>query len=90
MACKDGGGYWIGTDQFKDRSLFHVFDRRTLAPVGEFAGRLTANTDGVWLDAHGDERFPRGVMYALHDDQAVAAFDWRDIAAALKLKACAE
>ncbi len=90
MACADGGGYWIGTDQFKDRSLFHVFDRRSLAHVGSFAGKLTANTDGVWLDARGDGRFPGGVMYALHDDQAVAAFDWRDIAAALKLKACAQ
>ena len=87
--CDDGSGYWITTDQFKDRSLFHVFDRRSLAHVGSFAGKLTANTDGVWLDARGDGRFPGGVMYALHDDQAVAAFDWRDIAAALKLPACA-
>src|SRR5688500_3086761 len=28
--CGDDG-YWIATDQFKDRSLFHVFDRDTLA-----------------------------------------------------------
>lgn len=87
-ACQDGSGYWIGTDQFKDRSLFHVFDRRTLAHLGAFAGKHTANTDGVWMDAHGDARFPQGVFYALHDDQALAAFDWRDIAAALKLAPC--
>src|SRR5690606_37178919 len=36
--CADGSGYWIATDQFKDRSLFHVFDRRTLEHVGAFAG----------------------------------------------------
>lgn len=89
LACKDGSGYWIGTDQFKDRSVFQVFDRRTLEPVGAFAGKVTANTDGVWMDARGDARFPQGVFYALHDDQAVAAFDWRDVSAALKLKACA-
>ncbi|HVJ38345.1 MAG TPA: phytase [Stenotrophomonas sp.] len=90
LQCADGSGYWIATDQFKDRSLFHVFDRRTLKHVGAFSGRVTANTDGVWLDARGDARFPKGVFYALHDDQAVAAFDWRDIAKALRLKDCAE
>ncbi len=35
-------------------------------------------------------RVSQGVFYALHDDQAVAAFDWRDIAKALRLKDCAE
>lgn len=89
MRCADGSGWWIASDQFKDRTLFHVFDRRTLAHVGSFAGRVTANTDGVWLDERGDARFPQGVFYAVHDDQALAAFDWRDIAAALKLGACA-
>lgn len=88
LRCADGGGYWIGTDQFKDRSVFHLFDRKTLRHLGAFAGKVTANTDGVWMDAHGDARFPQGVFYALHDDQAVAAFDWRDIAKALKLPAC--
>ena len=79
------GGYWIATDQFKDRSLFHLFDRKTFAHVGAFAGRRTANTDGVWLDQQGDARFPHGVFFAVDDDQAVAAFDWRDVAQALKL-----
>ncbi|WP_235872406.1 phytase [Pseudoxanthomonas winnipegensis] len=88
LACADGSGYWIGTDQFKDRSLFHVFDRRTLRHLGAFAGQVTANTDGVWMDARGDARFPQGAFYALHDDQAVAAFDWRDIAKALALPVC--
>lgn len=88
LACPDGSGYWIGTDQFKDRTLFHVFDRRTLAPVGAFAGKRTANTDGIWLDTRGDARFPQGVLYAVHDDQAVAAFDWRDVASSLHLQAC--
>ena len=48
-ALPDGSGYWIATDQFKDRSLFHVFDRVTLKHLGAFAGNKTANTDGVWL-----------------------------------------
>ena len=87
--CPDGSGYWIATDQFKDRSLFHVFDRRTLAHLGAFAGAVTANTDGIWLEQRGNARFPQGVFYALHDDQAVAAFDMRDVGKALGLAACA-
>jgi 3-phytase len=87
--CADGSGYWITTDQFKDRSLFHVWDRETLAHVGAFAGRVVGNTDGIWLHQGATARFPRSVFFAVHDDQAVAAFDWRDIAAALKLEACA-
>jgi len=86
--CEGGAGYWIATDQFKDRSLFHVFDRATLKHLGAFAGNKTANTDGVWLDQSGDARFPQGVFYAVDDDQAVAAFDWRDIAKALALPKC--
>nr|WP_238978769.1 phytase [Lysobacter arseniciresistens] len=84
--CDDGSGYWLATDQFKDRSLFHVFDRESLAHLGAFAGATTANTDGVWLHQPGTSNFPAGVFYAVHDDMAVAAFDWRDIARALDLR----
>jgi 3-phytase len=88
--CDGGRGYWIATDQFKDRSVFHVFDRQDLRHLGTFAGEKTANTDGVWLDQSTDAHFPEGVFYAVDDDQAVAAFDWRDIARALRLPACRE
>lgn len=85
--CADGSGYWIATDQYKDRSLFHVFDRVTLRHLGAFAGETVANTDGIWLHQAGTRRFPQGVFYAVHDDQGVGAFDWREVAAALKLRA---
>jgi 3-phytase len=88
MACADGGGWWVASDQFADRTVFHLFDRTSLAHAGSFAGEVTGLTDGVWLDARGDARFPQGVFYASHLDQGVAAFDWRDIAAALKLPEC--
>ena len=88
--CADGSGYWIATDQFKDRSLFHVFDRQSLAHLGAFAGDTVANTDGIWLHQAGTRRFAQGVFYAVHDDQAVGAFDWRDIAKALKLKSACD
>lgn len=84
--CADGSGYWLTTDQFKDRSLFHVWDRRTLQHVGAFAGETVGNTDGVWLHQGATKRFPAGVFYAVHDDMAVGAFDWRDIARTLQLQ----
>lgn len=84
--CPDGSGYWIATDQFKDRSLFHVFDRKTLAHLGAFSGETVGNTDGVWLQQGATRRFPAGVFYAVHDDMGVGAFDWRDIAKALSLR----
>ncbi|MGQ4584309.1 phytase [Lysobacter sp. F60174L2] len=85
--CDDGSGYWIATDQFADRSLFHVFDRISLAHLGVFAGNTVANTDGVWLQQAPTARFPAGVFYAVNDDQGIGAFDWRDIARALDIKA---
>jgi 3-phytase len=65
-----------------------VFERASLAHLGSFAGRTVANTDGVWLDQGASTRFPEGVFYAVHDDQGVGAFDWRDIATALQLGRC--
>jgi 3-phytase len=88
MRCKDGSGWWVASDQFDDRTVFHLFERKSLRHVGSFIGDVTGLTDGVWLDERGDARFPKGVFYASHLDVAVSAFDWRDIAAALKLPAC--
>lgn len=85
-ACEDGSGYWIGADQFSDRTLFHVYDRQTLDARGAFAGASTAMTDGIWLSQSPSARFPAGVLYASDKDEAVAAFDWRDVAKALGLR----
>ena len=88
MRCTDGGGWWVASDQFDDRTVFHLFDRTSLQHAGSFIGEVTGLTDGVWLDERGDARFPQGAFYASHLDVAVAAFDWRDIARALSLPAC--
>lgn len=91
QACANGKGYWITTDQFKDRSVFHLFDRQSLQHLGAFGGKTTANTDGVWFESSASLAFPSGVFYAVHDDQAVAAFDWADVLTALELPApCAD
>lgn len=82
--CPDGSGYWIAVDQLAPLTIFHLFDRKTLAPVGSFTGKLTSHTDGVAL--HGPtRRFPGGVLYAVHDDKALAAFDLRDVARTLRI-----
>lgn len=87
FACADGSGLWITTAQGKDRTVFHLFDRIDLAYRGAFAGQAVANTDGIWLHQAGNARFPAGALYAVHDDQGVVAFDWRDVAAATGLSA---
>lgn len=81
-------GWWVATEQGKQRSIFHVFERGTLAYVGAFTGHVVANTDGIWVDNQASPRFPQGALYAVHDDQGVVAFDWRDIAKVLSLPDC--
>ncbi|MFC4728088.1 phytase [Coralloluteibacterium thermophilus] len=84
--CGDGG-WWLTTEQGKESTVFHLFDRASLAHVGAVTGAKVANTDGIWLGGP-SRAFPDGVLYAVHDDQGLVAFDWRDIAAALDLPAC--
>lgn len=84
-SCSGGAGYWIAVDQLAPLTVFHLFDRTTLAPRGSFRGTVTAHTDGVALHAASTPSFPGGVLYAVHDDRAVAAFDLRDVARALGL-----
>ncbi len=85
--CPDGSGYWIATDQQLESNRFHVFDRRSLEHLGTFHGHTVQFTDGVALHAVPTERFPAGAFYAVHHDQGVVAFDWRNIASALSLRA---
>ena len=84
FAC-GSGGYWIATDQDRANNVFHLFDRRTLAHVGAFDGNVTRNTDGIGLTRRRFGPFRGGALFAVHDDQAVAAFDWRTVARALDL-----
>ncbi len=90
FACEDGSGYWLTTEQGKSKTLFHVFDRQDLRHLGAFGGRMVANTDGIWLHQAGTNRFPAGVLYAVHDDQGMVALDWREIAAGLSLRESCE
>ena len=89
FACTDGTGYWIATDQADYVSTFHLFDRRTLDPLGTFRGKTVRNTDGIALSQKPFGAFTAGAFFAVHDDGNVAAFQWRDIASSLDLmEAC--
>lgn len=78
-------GWWVTTEQGKQRSVFHLFDRHTLKHVGAFQGNTVANTDGIWISQASSARFPHGALYAVHDDQGVVAFDWASVARQLSL-----
>jgi 3-phytase len=84
-ACGPRRGYWVSVDQLSPLTVFHLFDRRTLRRVGSITGRTVATTDGIALRSEGDARFPSGALFAVHADKSVAAFDLRDVIAALKL-----
>ena len=83
--CKRDKGYWVSVDQLSPLTVFHVFDRKTLTRIGSITGRTVAATDGITLRTAASKRFPKGALFAVHQDKAVAAFDLRDIVAALKL-----
>jgi len=90
FSCPDGSGYWIGVDRYAKRSAFLVFDRKSLAYVGAFAGKTVANTAGLVLQPASTAHFPDGALYAVSEDSTIAAFDWREIKRALELKPVCE
>lgn len=85
-ACDDGDGVWIASDQYPREQRFLAFDRKTLVFRGAFKPAKTHTTDGIAIDQRASSRFPAGALYAQHDNRAVAAFDWRDIARALSVR----
>lgn len=85
-------GYLVVSDQYTSgRNQFEVFDRKTLASLGNFqspAGGplVTVNTDGAYLEQRGFPGFPNGAFYAVHDDREVHVYDWTDIAESMGLE----
>ena len=87
VACADGEGFWIASDQHHEHQRFHVFDRASLRWLGAFRGRVAADTDGLAYAPPPLPGFPAGALYAQHDNRAVVAFDWAEVARALDLPA---
>ncbi|WP_170218528.1 phytase [Marilutibacter aestuarii] len=84
--CRDGEGYWVAVDQLAPLTVFLLFDRNTLDYVGSFEGDTTSYTDGITLHAAPTRAFTGGVLYAVHDDKAITAFDLREVTRVLSLE----
>lgn len=82
----DAGGYWITTDQSETGNTFHIFDRADLAYRGSFRGQTVSNTDGIAVTERAFGSFPRGALYAVHNDGNTGVFSWALIADALRLE----
>ncbi|MFP7722098.1 phytase [Lysobacter sp. A3-1-A15] len=90
-SCPDDGGYWVAVDQLMPLAQFHLFQRGDLTPAGSFRGETVSYTDGIALHAAPTRAFPGGVLYAVHADSAVAAFDLRGVVDGLDLdRGCVE
>ena len=87
VGCDDGSGYWIASDQDPEDQRFHVLDRASLRWLGSFRGATVRDTDGVAFERGPLPGFAHGAVYAQHDNRAVVAFDWAEVAAALDLRA---
>jgi 3-phytase len=77
-------GYIVTTDQQPRISVFSIFDRKTLAFIGRFAGEVTANTDGIAVYSGTTGTWSQGGLWAIHDDQALSGFRWEAIEALLQ------
>lgn len=75
-----GAGFWIVTEQTKEISKFHIFDRFSFKYLGVFSGLRTKNTDGVWLTTESFGPFSKGAFFAVNNDISVSAFSLFDIA----------
>ena len=80
--CPDGGGYWL----LAGPGEVSVLDRATFAPRGRFRDATGRALGALELHAAGSPRFPAGALYAAAED-AVLAYDLRDIATTLGLDA---
>ena len=89
-----GRGYIVISDQYTTAANeFEVFDRATIAPLGNFKSRpgglITSNTDGAYLEQRPLPGFPNGAFYPVNDDENVHIYDWTDIAQAMNLEIAA-
>jgi 3-phytase len=79
----DGGGFWIATDQRTERTVFLLFDRTSLRPLGSFTGKVVANTDGIAVMNGRLGPSANGGLLAVNSDSSVAAFSLAEIERAL-------
>lgn len=86
VACPGDQGYLLVSDQHERDQRIQVFDRASLAPIGAFLPGAARMIDGIWFQPGRYGPFRQGALFTQHDDEAVVAFDWREIALALGLR----
>ncbi len=76
----EGGGFIVLTDQRKDLTVWHLFDRRDYKLLGSFTGEpVVANTDGICLITDRFGPFQKGAMFAVHADQCLKSYPLAEI-----------
>jgi 3-phytase len=85
-ACGSDAGYWVLADQDRRENRFLVFDRHSYTLVGAFTGEVVRNTDGIAIVQRPVGVMTAGALYAVHDDRAIGAIAWSEVAAALQLR----
>lgn len=86
VACPGDQGYLLVSDQHERDQRIQVFDRASLAHIGAFLPGTARMIDGIWFQPGHYGPFGQGALFTQHDDEAVVAFDWRDIARSLGLR----
>jgi 3-phytase len=77
-------GFILLTDQRKDITIWHVFDRRTLAYVASLTGEpRVANMDGICVHQAAFKGFPHGALFAVNDDADLRAYRIEDVLRAI-------
>lgn len=75
-----GDGLVVLTDQRKELTVWHLFDRKSYRHLDSFTGQPTiANTDGICVYPVGFGPFKKGALFAVHDDAEVRAYSLADI-----------
>ncbi len=80
-----GPGFIILTDQRKEATVWHLYERGTYDYLASFTGNPNvANTDGIAVLAGSFGQFSHGALYAVHDDRDVRAYAMSDVLAILR------
>jgi 3-phytase len=79
IADSSRGGFIILTDQRKDITIWHLFDRRSYQYLTSVTGKpAITNTDGICLFPQAFGPFKKGALFAVDNDADIHAFELDD------------
>jgi 3-phytase len=68
-------GYWVATDQNKESSIFHFFDRKTFELVKSFKSTTLKNTDGISITQVSFDVNSQGALVASNNDGGIGIWN---------------